>query len=798
MSDAIFKLPLFAKVKQIKAMPCHGRGRSFGITDAIKPQPDQGLGYLVEVVAPRKVKILAWLAFGGAVFACEEPLSARPGRTAECSVARDADDGTPGFYINGEGRNVRAVRFSQRERDGRLTVVEAWKEMGPYGEGAYDLDEIGAACFLAQWAMPRERGEADPCAAPPADGRGETVGDVLDALMESPYPDALDALVYRGTREDATGFERYAARSLSEAGVGYVRPIAAAHDIDLRRLGSTGLFWTGCDKSELVDRELDTLQAVEGALNRLVFMEHYLGRDSSPRLADLTEPACEHAALGSLAWFPENIESLLRGSEQRSDYASISGTDAPRGGEWDVRTRFAATTERLRAPFSFDYDFDCDARGGVFSIEATVPAASAFPFDAAPAQNEARTAYALRLAMLLAAAAFGSSVGMVRTVVTMRERELAGVVVASIAFDRQLFAMELVPALKSGTVLDADTSVDDLIGQLSIRTLNMKAGADGELLEVEPIALDMPDRSAKMAGDARAIPAALVDPLRADTVADLDIFDTSDDPLRERYRELMGRVEEGGAGVASELMDLVAAYDAADALQGSDARPLYCVNMISRIIVGAHDEGPATRYRKVPDSAFDARATLCRLYREQGNLEDALRLGRELVELGPTSFSSYHSLALVYRELDRMQDAIGAIIEGLKVAAAPVDVACAYYRLGFWFWHSGNPSLGLACYALVPPSSYFFGEAQTEMQDLMREEHLSRRPSFDEARAALRAEGVPIAPVSALVEASAAAAIGLVDAGLFDAAGPIVHFLASTDVAPNSRDVLMAVLRSIS
>lgn len=796
MAEDVIKLPLFAKVKQLKAMPCHERGRVFGITDAIKPQPDRGLGYLVEVVAPRKVKLIAWLAFGGAIFACDEPLTARPDRKPECSVAKDADDGEPGFYINGERQGARVVLFSQRESDGRFTVVKCMNDMGPYGTGAYDLDDIGAACYLAQWAMPRERGEADPVQA--AVRQGQTVGDVLDELMGSPYPDALDALIYRGRRDGASGFERYAARSLMAAGAEYVRPIAAANDIDLRRLGSTGLFWTGCDKSELVDREIDTLQAVEGALNRLVFMEHYLGRDSSPRLADLTESACEAAARGSLAWFPENIDSLLRASEQRSDYASISGVDAPRGGEWDVRTRFAATTERLRAPFSFDYDFDCDARGGVFSIEATVPAASAFPFEGAPAQNEARTAYALRLAMLLAAAAFGSSVGMVRTVVTMRERELSGVVVASIAFDRQLFAMELVPALKSGTILDADTSVDDLVAQLSIRTLNMKTGVDGELLEVEPIALDMPDRSAKMAGDARAIPAALVDRLRADTVADLDIFDASDDPLRERYSELMGRVEEGGAAVASELMDLVAAYDAADALQDSETRPLYCVNMISRIIAGEYDEGPATRYRKVPDSAFDARSTLCRLYRDQGNLEDALRLGEELVELAPTSFTSHHSLALVYRELDRMQDAIAAIIEGLKVAAAPVDIACAYYRLGFWFWHAGNPSLGLACYTLVSPSSFFYGEAQAEMQDLMREEHLSRRPSFDEARAALRAEGVPIAPVSALIEASAAAAIGLTDAGLFDAAGAIVHFLASTDVAPNSRDVLMSVLRSLT
>ena len=145
-----------------------------------------------------------------------------------------------------------------------------------------------------------------------------------------------------------------------------------------------------------------------------------------------------------------------------------------------------------------------------------------------------------------------------------------------------------------------------------------------------------------------------------------------------------------------------------------------------------------------------------------------------------------------------MDDAVRALVEGLGVASDPTDIACAYYRLGFYFWQGGDPSLGLACYTMVKPGTYFFGEAQSEMQELMQQSRLGRRPDLDEARALLRADGVPVAPVPQLGEMAAKAGIALVDAGMFDAAHSLVHFLSSLDVAPNSFDVLASVRRSLA
>ena len=293
MSDKLFKLPLFVKTQQLQSIPGEDAKRVFMITEAIKPQPEKSMGYLVEQVSGRQVRIHAWLAIGGAIFTCDEPIAARPERNPDAGMAKD-DDGGIFFFVRAEGRPVKAAHFTQREKDGRLTVSSSMNDLGPYGTGSHDIDVMGAACYLTQWMLPREHGESMPAL---------TVADILDTLLESSYPDALDALVYRGGKEGASGFERYASRSLAQAGAELVRPIAATHDIDIRRLSSTGLFWTGCDKRELTDEQIDTIQAVEGALNRLVFAEQCLGEDSSPMVGGLTEGACERAALSSLCSF---------------------------------------------------------------------------------------------------------------------------------------------------------------------------------------------------------------------------------------------------------------------------------------------------------------------------------------------------------------------------------------------------------------------------------------------------------------------------------------------------------------
>ena len=219
----------------------------------------------------------------------------------------------------------------------------------------------------------------------------------------------------------------------------------------------------------------------------------------------ISEHECERAALQSLSSFAEVARTAIRESDRKSDYSSLLGTDAARGGEWDVRTRFAAAAEGLRAPFGFDYLFGCDASAGVFSIDVAVPVASAFPASGtALTCDDMQVAYLLRLSMALAAIAFGSSVGVIRAVVTTHERDIDGAVVCSAEFSRQLFTMETVPAIQTGAILEASLSVEELIKMLSLRAINMERDVDGSLVPVERIDAGRPNRDIKMANDRRS------------------------------------------------------------------------------------------------------------------------------------------------------------------------------------------------------------------------------------------------------------------------------------------------------
>ena len=62
----------------------------------------------------------------------------------------------------------------------------------------------------------------------------------------------------------------------------------------------------------------------------------------------------------------------------------------------------------------------------------------------------------------------------------------------------------------------------------------------------------------------------------------------------------------------------------------------------------------------------------------------------------------------------------------------------------------------------------------------------------------LRSNNIPVAPVNAVCEQAARAAIGLVDAGILTSAEHLTMFLSSLDGAPNNHDVLTSVAHSLA
>ena len=795
----ITKLPLFSKVEGLGKLPDQDPSAHYAVVSRLEPRPkgDDGYGYLVELLGGRSVRVLAWIGAGGKAFACDVP-TAEP---FECdpTVSLALDPDKPGRGVSflrpndGDEPTVLA-RFVQREGDGKVALSGAVRDLGSYDGEFNDLDTALSVLFLACYHLPLQHGE---------DLVSRTVEEVLNGLLGASYPDALDALMYRGTTgengQEPSAFEHYAARSLERAGAGRVRAIAAAHDIELRRLGGTRMFWTAFRSSELEAEERDTLLAVEAALNRLALAAKACeeGRGAPARVNDLDEDGWERAVLATLADFVHAAPACLRACDEDNPFMKLRGVAAARGGEWDVRTRFAAAIEFLQLPFRLEYRFDCDARNGLLAIDCVLPAASAFPQTDAVAQERVRAAYAVRLSALLAAVTFGSGVGIVNALVTCRAEALDGPVLTSMLFGRQRFVMGAMPHIDSRDFTDQETPAENLLAYLGCEQANLSLSPEGALTPVEPIALVMPERSISAAQDTRPLPADLAERLCADTAADLDVYGRDDDTLADRFEEARQAIESGdAASAAGMLQDIVDTYDAASALQGDSRRPLYCYNMVERILVGRASK-PGERFRKLPDSAYEARYLLARIYRDAGKWELAEQVARDLIGMAPTASGSHHALSMVFIAQDRYADAVEPLVDALRFAFDPNDIATMYYRLAFALWYAGDAKTGLACYTMVPPQSQFGDSAAEEAGDLMRGEGISRKPSYDEAKAQLRSAGIPIAPLDQVREDVLCVTTRLVDEGFFNVAASLVHFLSRMEMGPNGADVLAVVASSL-
>ena len=795
----ITKLPLFTQVEGLAKLPGQDSSTHYAVISRLEPRPkgDGGRGYVVELLGGRRVRVLAWLSAGGRAFACDAPTAEPFAGDPIVSFALDPDRPGRGFgYLRPHDgdKPTTIAHFVQREGDGKVTLSRATRDLGSYADGFYDVGIALSTLFLACYHLPLQRGEELVT---------RTVEQVLDDLLRASYPDTLDALMYRGTAgENGRGpspFERYAARSLERAGAEHVRAIAVAHSIELRRLGSTHMFWTSFDADELTADERDTLLAVEAVLNRLVLLARAFEVEHGvpARVNDLDEAGWERMATATLTSFIDAVPECLRACDEPNPFMRLDGVAAARGGEWDVRTRFALAAESLRLPFRLEYRFACDARGGVLAVDCALPAVNAFPQADEIARGQAQATYTVRLSALLAAVAFGSGVGLVRALVTCRGGDLSGPVLSAMAFGRQRFIMGTVPCLQAGDFTRVEAPASDLLAQVGCEECNIELSSVGALTPVKPIACSLPERLIPTGRDARPLPIDLAERLRADTVADLDVYGTDDDTLSGRYDEALKLIDTGDVQTAiGMLQDIIDTYEAAVALQGDERRPLYCSNMVGRVLVdrvSALEE----RFRKVPDSAYGARSVLTRIYREMGNWELAEQYAREMIDMAPTTVAPYHAQAMVFIAQDRFADAVEPLVTVLRFASERLDIAAVYYRLAFALWQAGDAKTGLACYAIVNPYSHFGSSAKEEAEDLMRGAGIGHMPTRDEARAQLRAAGIPIAPLDRLCEDILHVAARLIDEGLFDAAIPLVHSLTHLDVGPNGADVLAVVSASL-
>ena len=821
---AVIKLPLFSKTSKLAAIPGQPEGVTYAVVWDACRDPEHGFGYVAELLPGRRARVLAWLGAGGKVYSCDRPLSSLAGLRPSLELAQWQDRKGQGAIRvpdpNGGGQPVIVGEY-QTTWDKRYGFVNPTRDPGRFFlTRNWELRYFLAVSWLTFVHIPQTQGVA-------AGTGGGRIGEVILDLLDGPLPDALDALIWRGTTQQgqASGFERFAARQLVEAGAADVRAIAAEHNVTLVRLGSTSLFWLRFD-DDVSPEQRATLLAVEAALNRLWFVEWAAGAadGGTGMLHAFDERFCAQAAQGALREISRNAVAVAQRERADNPYRTIRGAEGARGGVWDVSTRFVDTCERLKLPFRLEYRFDVDLDAGVMAVRFTVPSANAFPasrmgergwYDARAGRPACAAAYAIRLAGLMAQVAFASSVRVMAVDVTAHEDGLAGRPLLSLGFDRTPFLMEALPPLKDGR-LDNPMFDDDPLAVLNVLKPVRHAvrfAGDRGLCEITPLPVhaSLEAKRKEVWCDRRPLPEPLRGLLRADTVAELDVMHDDAVVGDDEVRAILEENEESPL-IASVQLEAVLSRIGEIGLDEQGRLPLYCAYPMARLIVSVDsgmgagsvlpDAEPLrsadTRYWKAPDAAYGAHLWLSRFARQEGDADRGLAEALQCLALAPTTARAYIEVAVCHAEQEQYAQAAETLTQGLRVALLPGDFLYMYYRLAYALWRIGRTNEAVACYTMVlrEPNTALAETARGELAELRQQIDDTRPPmAVAEAEQVLHAANIPVSPTEAALDAMAAAAVGLTDAGVPMAAHDAVWLMSRHMRNSDVYDSMAASLR---
>ena len=821
---AVIKLPLFSKTSKLAAIPGQSEGVTYGVVWDACRDPEHGFGYVAELLPGRRARLLAWLAAGGKVYSCDRPLTGLAGLRPSLELAQWQDRKGQGAIRvpdpNGGGQPVIVGEY-QTTWDKRYGFVNPTRDPGRFFlTRNWELRYFLAVSWLTFVHIPQTQGVA-------AGTGGGRIGEVILDLLDGPLPDALDALIWRGTTQQGqtSGFERFAARQLVEAGAADVRAIAAEHNVTLVRLGSTSLFWLRFD-DDVSPGQRATLLAVEAALNRLWFVEWAAGAadGGTGMLHAFDELFCVQAAQGALREISRNAVAVAQRGRADNPYRTIRGAEGARGGVWDVSTRFVDTCERLKLPFRLEYRFDVDLDAGVMAVRFTVPSADAFPasrmgergwYDARAGRPACAATYAIRLAGLMTQAAFASSVRVMTVDVTAHEDGLAGRPLLSLGFDRTPFLMEALPPLKDGR-LDNPMFDDDPLAVLNVLKPVRHAvrfAGDRGLCEITPLPVhaSLAAKRQEVWRDRRPLPEPLRGLLRADTVAELDVMHDDAVVGDDEVRAILEENEESPL-IASVQLEAVLSRIGEIGLDEQGRLPLYCAYPMARLIVSLDsgmgagsvlpDAEPLrsadTRYWKAPDAAYGAHLWLSRFARQEGDADRGLAEALQCLSLAPTTARAYIEVAVCHAEQEQYAQAAETLTQGLRVALLPGDFLYMYYRLAYALWRIGRTNEAVACYTMVlrEPNTALAETARGELAELRQQIDDTRPPmAVAEAEQVLHAANIPVSPTEAALDAMAAAAVGLTDAGVPMAAHDAVWLMSRHMRNSDVYDSMAASLR---
>lgn len=792
----VYKLSVLAQRQHLPSLPGQEEGTTYGVVWSSFPMPAHGSCYVVKFNNARSISFLAYIDDQGAVFPVDQPITLAPAACPDFAVTPDERGYSGTVLIRGEGASLQPLSKYRGSFKGTMREVsdsETWNT-----SRSLTYRPFMASMYLRYCVFDSERRNVGKGPSISIDMRAYPLDepvDIMGAFSWLPLPDAIDAVVYQiGEHDRSSGIERFARRIFGEIDVDFLRTLMQRSSIALAYIERMDAYYINFDHTAFSAGEADAIFAVEAAINRLHRVLGMLGFAHCAASASPSEEACSAYDQAAFSGITSWVKRLMDDAISANAWIQPGHIAARPGGEWDVRTRFASSCERLGLIVRLEYDYRFDSAARELRVRFGVPQASSMPasrFDVLEGawvsiDNDERaryaTEYANRMVLVLAAAAFSSSLSMRRCVVekwdALRDASL------SVAFDRTEFTTHLMPLANEldGAPLSCETATERLSRSVTPERMQRDI----------PASLQAAPRE-----DTRPLPRALQDLLLADSIDELEVMEAPDDPYMVRFNELRASAPSGPARAERGYTELIEELEArCAAVEFMSDRPIitrFCENHLGRILLPVLEENRSVRINRAPDALFFARYELCDLYMGAGAFERALPEARKLLDLATTSMQSYSMLVNVLARLERFQEVIDVAKNGLRVAYDRSSIAYLFYRVAFAYWVLGDRETAMACYRLVPRDEHITPMADEELSQLLAEMGRSERPTLREAAARAEQMGVPVPPSPETTSQVADATVLLTDNGF--------HYLASRCVYHMwrimARDELSAVHRSL-
>ena len=694
-----------------------------------------------------------------------------------------------------------------------------------------------------------------------ADGPGNRYLSALETMKVKRFIDDLigsvsvqqsvKRLLGQINKPDASPFERYAGMALEAAGGNRIGEVSPFHVLRLLPPEDGKLVRIAC-AAQLDDEERAIVTGVENALNRLVgiadaiedgfaagarasqgprlsisiFGASPISDERGYRSAYVKLPRMGLSDKPTVPYFNEvdwrvvdhiasNSHTVFQNCLRPNTRQSIMGAFAPDWSDWDVRTRLASILEGLELPFTLAYSFDCDATRGIASVHFRMPAESTLPawrlegetarlVPIGDSVDEARMAYTMRLACLLAAACFGSG----RTIdhaYVVALRDDGDDIALSCAFERTAYVHTVLTAIDEGTLSDPRFRFDveglaDLMAEGDVR-FSLRAQLDRPAVEAHEDGLGT--QRANPWEDGRELTDELQRIFHSSTIAQIDCTHYLG-PSALEIDEAKRDADDSPIAAIARLESIVANLESALAPPGddADARPLYCGNPYTRAIVSLlddaisigldaeaylHDDGlhemlrKLPRYFRAPNALYHAHMGLSDLYERLGDMDGAEAEANRCITLAPTTVDAHFRKAHLLAQQGRFVEAANVIIFALPLAVAADDCAILYYHLGLLLWNLDRKADAAAVFTYAASFTGEYAEKCTKVVAGLRKRkgesvivHASPKIA---AREMARAR-IPVAPGDDTIALAIRAMIGLSCMGAPRAAAPYSNIAA--------------------